>query len=96
MPHIETRTLPGATLSRGGRDITPLARVTRLTWPGGELAWHRPVAVEVCANGQTRRIPIRDVTRLVQLASLAACLVFAAATAAYWASRANTTRRTAP
>lgn len=91
MPRIETRTLPGATLARGGRAITPLARVTRVTWAGGELAWHRPIAVEVRTDGQTRRIPIRDVTRLAQLAAVAACLALTAAT--YVASRAYRARR---
>jgi hypothetical protein len=35
--------------------------------PFGGFVWHRPVAVRVEGDGEARRIPIRDVTRAVQL-----------------------------
>ena len=42
------------------------ALVVRL--PFGGFVWHRPVAVRVEGDGETRRVAIRDVTRVAQLA----------------------------
>jgi hypothetical protein len=53
----------GAPLTAGTRQVTPVARVARVRWPGGGFEWQRPVAVEVREGDETRRIPIRDETR---------------------------------
>ena len=62
----------GEVMSLYGRTIQPIARVTRVRWPGGVWEWHRPVAVEVREADRMRRIPIRDVSRLAIIALLAA------------------------
>ncbi|HEY3078830.1 MAG TPA: hypothetical protein VGM69_02875 [Chloroflexota bacterium] len=55
------------------------ALVVRL--PFGGFVWHRPVAVRVEGDGENRRVAIRDVTRVAQLALFGlAALVAALAT----------------
>ena len=43
--------------------VTPVARETRFSWPGGGFTWLRPSAVEVELDGTVHRIPIANVTR---------------------------------
>ena len=62
----------GAALSVQGLRVTPVGHRLSLEWPGGGLAWLRPVAVEVSGAGTERRLPIWDVTRMLVLALPAA------------------------
>lgn len=50
--------------------VTPQARalLVRLPWAG--FVWNRPTAVMVEQAGQVRRIPVVDVTRILQLGLL--------------------------
>lgn len=41
----------------------------RLTWQGGGLAWHRPLAIDVLGPGAAQRLPIHDITRYACWAS---------------------------
>jgi len=65
----------------GDVTVTPRARalVVRLRWGG--LVWNRPTAVTVERAGQVRRIPVVDVTRILQLGVLGLGLASAAAVA---------------
>ena len=66
---LETRA--GKPIVAGKVKITPIAQVLRLQPPGlrGGLIWNRPVAVQVeKEDGSQGLIPIRDMTRLVQIA----------------------------
>jgi hypothetical protein len=90
---VDNHSERGQPIHSTGRDITPVARVTRVTWPGGRFEWHRPVAVEIRAGDRVRRVPIRDVTRLYTLAGVFACLMLGGAIAV-WAFRARPARRT--
>ena len=56
----ETRGKPSLIL---GRQITPVGRAVQVSWSGGGVIWHRPVAVEVRQGDATRRLPIQNVTR---------------------------------
>lgn len=56
----ETR---GQPIHAHGREVTPIGRVTQVSWPGGGLLWNRAVAVEVRQGGETTRLPIRNATR---------------------------------
>jgi hypothetical protein len=47
--------------------VTPWSRALVIRWPNGGLVWNRPTAVRVEQGGQTRRIPIVDVTRILQV-----------------------------
>jgi hypothetical protein len=44
--------------------VTP-SRELVVRWPKSGLVWNRPTAVLVEQDGQTRRIPIVDVTRIL-------------------------------
>jgi hypothetical protein len=46
--------------------VTPRSRALVVRLPRGGLVWNRPTAVLVEQDGQVRRIPIIDVTRIVQ------------------------------
>jgi len=65
LPAFNRRDHPASTLTLHGWRITPIGRVTRVAWPGGALVYAHPVAVMVERDGQTRRVPIRDATRLI-------------------------------
>lgn len=66
---VETRA--GEPIEVGDSKIVPLAKVVRFqkpSWLGGVI-WNRPVAVVVqTGNDEERVIPVRDVTRIAQLA----------------------------
>ncbi len=93
-PTLQVRTTQGRPIVVGERQIVPIARSISLAVgrPGGPVAagyvLNRPVAVLETWHGQTRRIPIVDLTRLVQLAFLAAGVLLALA-----ASRKRRQRR---
>ncbi len=51
------------------------ARALQVRWPGGGFVWNRPVAVLVESEaGKQARLPIVDVTRLMQLGLVALVL----------------------
>lgn len=82
----------------GERQVVPVARSVVLTLgrPGGPFAigfvWNRPVAVLDTWRGQTRRIPIPDVTRRIMLALAASALLLTLA-ARHLRRRATSKRR---
>lgn len=47
--------------------VTPRSRALTIRLPSGGLVWNRPTAVLVEQAGRARRIPIVDVTRMLQL-----------------------------
>src|SRR6266516_5507061 len=53
-----------------GITVTPQSRALVVSLPKGGLVWNRPTAVLVEQDGQTRRIPIVDVTRILQVGLL--------------------------
>jgi hypothetical protein len=59
--------------------VTPQARalLVRLPWAG--FVWNRPTAALVEQAGQVRRIPVVDVTRILQLGLLGLGVAIAAA-----------------
>ena len=61
-----------------GRTIQPIARVTRVRWPGGVWEWHRPVAVEVREGARVRRIAIRSASGVYAVALFAVGCAIAA------------------
>lgn len=74
---IRWQTLSGEPVTVGDVTITPQAQALIIRLPFGGLVWNRPVAVLVEQGGQTRRIPIIDITRVVQLGLLGLSLAFA-------------------
>ena len=47
--------------------LTPQSQVLIVRFPWGAWVWHRPTAVQVERNGRVERLPIVDLTRLIQL-----------------------------
>jgi hypothetical protein len=68
---ILVETHAGEPIEVGNSKIVPLAKVVRIQkngWLGGVI-WNRPVAVVVqTGDGEEIVIPVRDVTRIAQLA----------------------------
>ena len=63
-------------LTIGVISITPQSRALILRWPFGGWVWNRPWAIVVEQGGQTKRIPIVDVTRMVQIGLVGLGLLF--------------------
>jgi hypothetical protein len=47
--------------------LTPQSQVLIVRFPLGAWVWHRPTAIQVERNGRMERLPIVDLTRLIQL-----------------------------
>lgn len=60
----------GQPLVVNGLTITPQSRALIVRLPVGGFVWHRPIAVVVEQDGQVKRLPIVDVTRMLQLGLL--------------------------
>ena len=72
----------GDPVTVGDVTITPQSQALTLRWPHGGWTWQRPVAVLVARDGETKRIPIVDVTRMAQLVLLGLSGVLGVLTAA--------------
>jgi hypothetical protein len=66
----------GETVTRGDVAVTPQSRALTVRWTRGGWVWNHPVAVLVERDGQQRRVPIVDITRVVQLGLYGFSLVF--------------------
>jgi len=74
--HIQWRATAGEAVKHGDLTIRPQARSLIVRWPGGGWVWNRPTTLLVEQVEETRRIPIVDVTRRIQLAFLGLSLIF--------------------
>jgi hypothetical protein len=59
--------------------VTPRSRALVVRLPKGGLVWNRPTAVLVEQDGQVRRIPIVDLTRILQISLLGLAVLTASA-----------------
>ncbi len=74
-PFIHIRTNVGKAVHLNGSTIVPIARSVHIRLPllSGGLIWNRPIAVLVRPDdGIEYTLPVRDVTRRLQLFVLAA------------------------
>jgi len=71
---FQSQAVSGSPVRAGDITVTPQSRALIVRLPFGGLVWRRPTAVLVERAGQTSRIPIVDVTRVVQLALLGASM----------------------
>lgn len=73
---ITYENIAGDPIFAGNVKIIPFARVLRLRnpwWVNWGLVWNRPVSVLVVrADGQEQVLPVRDLTRWIQISLLAA------------------------
>ena len=76
---IQWKRRQGKPATIGDVTVTPEARSLIVRWSHGGYVWNRPVAIIVQRHGETRRLPIADVTRRLEMTLLSAPLVLAAA-----------------
>ena len=76
----------------GDTRVTPQAQALVIRFPFGGFVWNRPIAVLVERDDMTRRIPIVDVTRLVQIALFGSLLAFSVIITLLAAQRARQRR----
>jgi hypothetical protein len=73
---VEIGTRIGVPVRIGQVRLIPEARVLIIRWPGGGWVWRRPGRVLVQEGEALTAMPVRDMTRLIQvmLAVAALCL----------------------
>lgn len=81
---VEWRTASGEPTTIQGVTVTPQSRSLQLTIPWGGFAWNHPVAVVVRRGDDEQRIPLVDVTRIVQLSIYGAAFLL---TMLFWLRR---------
>ena len=86
---FQSQSVSGSPVQVGDITVTPQSRAMIVRLPFGGLVWRRPTAVLVERAGQTSRIPIVDVTRVIQLALLGASVLTFSATVWILVSRAR-------
>lgn len=75
---VQVETHAGDPIEVGDSKIVPLAKVVQIQIPGGlgGLIWNRPAAVVVQTSDEEERVvPVRDVTREIQLAIIGSGLL---------------------
>jgi hypothetical protein len=70
MDVLGTGEASAASVTVHGVTVTPQSRALLLRLPKGGLVWNRPTAVLVEQDGRVRRIPIVDITRILQVGLL--------------------------
>jgi hypothetical protein len=85
--HAWAQEASGAPVTLGDITVTPQPRALVVRLPQGGLVWNRPTALTVERAEAKWRVPVVDVTRLLQLALLALAAAIAAA------RRSNAERR---
>ena len=73
---VRWETATGEPVTMGSTTVTTESQALVVRWPQGGWVWNRPVAITVEADGETRRVPIVDVTRVAQVALWAASVAF--------------------
>lgn len=73
---VQWQTEYGKTIVVGDVRVTPQSQALIIRWPNGGWVWNRPTAVLVEQDGQVERIPVMDVTRIIQIGLLGISLIF--------------------
>ena len=69
---FQRQQISGTTVMVNDFTITPQSQALIVRLPMGIFVWNRPTSVLVERNGEVKRFPIVDVTRLLQLVFLGA------------------------
>jgi len=73
---VQLTTVRARPITAGDLRVTPESRILAVRLPFGGFVWHQPTGVVVERGGRTiQRLPIRDLTRIVQIAGVLATLV---------------------
>ena len=91
---VQWQTVSGNPVTMGDVRVTPQSQSLAVRLPLGGFVWNRPVAVLVERGGSlaVERIPVVDVTRLIQLGLLGFSLIFSMAMTAKFARRKEESR----
>ena len=73
---FQLQTGVGQPVTRGDITITPQFQALIVRLPIGSFVWKRPTAILVEQDGEIKRVPIRDSTRIIQLWLLGFSAVF--------------------
>lgn len=75
---VQWQTNSGKKVTEGDITVTPQSRVLIIRWPFGGLVWNRPIAVQVerSCGADAERLPVVDLTRLVQVGLLGLSVLF--------------------
>lgn len=82
LPRVGWQATTSQPIVVGNTRITLESRALAAEWLMGGLVWQRPWAAHIEAGGRARRIPIRDITRLIELGLLGLGLAIVAVAAA--------------
>ncbi len=74
-PTIQWQGGSGHPVTAGEITVTPQSQALIIRWGQGGFVWNRPVAVVVERPGQTQRIPVLDLTRILQWSLIATSAV---------------------
>jgi hypothetical protein len=64
---VQWQRVSGQSLIVNGLTLTPQSRVLIVRFSKSVFIWQRPSAILMGWNGQTKRLPIADLTRIFQL-----------------------------
>jgi hypothetical protein len=78
---LQIKSAHGERIVIDDKAVTPLSKALVVRLPFGGFVWNRPVAIEVEKDQNIERIPIVDVTLLIQLGIIAIGTVV---TIAFW------------
>ena len=67
---IQVQTVSGQPVTVDSLTVTPQSQALIVRLPIGGFVWNRPAAVLVEQNGTAQRLPIVDITRILQLGLL--------------------------
>ncbi len=86
---VQWQTVSGNPVTMGDVSVTPQSQALTVRLPFGGFVWNRPVAVwvEHGKSHHVERIPVVDVTRIIQLGLLGFSLFFSMAMMAKFARR---------
>ena len=63
---FQWETVTGEAATVGGRTVRTQSQALMLRWPRGGYVWNRPVALLVGQGEEIERVPIVDLTRVLQ------------------------------
>jgi hypothetical protein len=73
---IQYQTRTGQPVEAGATVVIPRSRALIVRWPFGGWVWNRPVSVTFQDGERTRRTPVIDLTRVVQLSLFGLATIF--------------------
>ncbi len=73
---VQWQTEYGKTINFGDVRVTPQSQALVVRWPNGGWVWNRPTAILIEQDGQVERVPVMDVTRIIQIGLFGISLIF--------------------